>query len=53
MPIEDILATKLALEDQEQVPDALAALGLLARLLTPEVFADDAGTSEPASSPSP
>jgi DNA-binding MarR family transcriptional regulator len=52
MSIDGILAKKLALEDQSRVPDALAALDLLARLLTPEVFADDAGTSEPASSPS-
>ncbi|MGD0606441.1 MAG: helix-turn-helix domain-containing protein [Streptosporangiaceae bacterium] len=48
MSINDILANELALDDQEQVPGALAALDLLARLLTPEVFGDDAGTSEPA-----
>ena len=38
--VEDFLANELALEDQEQVPAALAALDLLARLLIPEVFAD-------------
>lgn len=47
MPVDDILARELAPEDQEQMPDALAALDLLARLLTPEVFAGDAGTSPP------
>ena len=46
-PVEDFLANELALEDEEQVTAALAALDLLARLLTPEVFADDAGTSRP------
>lgn len=47
MPVDDILARELAPEDQEQMPDALAALDLLARLLTPEVFAGDARTSPP------
>jgi len=53
MSVDDILAKELALDDQEQVPDALAALGLLARLLTPEVFPDDAGPSRPATQTSP
>ena len=44
--VEDFLANELALEDQEQVPAALAALDLLARLLIPEVFADGTGTSQ-------
>ncbi len=55
LSVDDFLARELALEDQEQVPDALAALDLLARLLTPEVLADGAGTLQPArqtSSPS-
>jgi hypothetical protein len=55
MSIDDILAKELAPEDRKQVPNALAALDLLARLLTPEVFADDEGISQPTrqtSSPS-
>jgi hypothetical protein len=46
MSIDDILAKELAPEDQKQVPNALAALDLLARLLIPEVFADGTGTSQ-------
>lgn len=46
--IEDFLARELAVEDQEQVPAALAALDLLARLLTPEVFTDGTGTAQPS-----
>lgn len=54
LSVDGILAIELALEDQEQLPDALAALDLLARLLTPEVLADDdAGTSQPARQTSP
>jgi len=52
MSIDDILAKELAPEDQKQVPNALAALDLLARLLTPEVFADDAQPTRQTSSPS-
>jgi hypothetical protein len=52
MSIDDILAKELAPEDRKQVPNALAALDLLARLLTPEVFADDAQPTRQTSSPS-
>jgi DNA-binding MarR family transcriptional regulator len=36
-PIEGVLATQLGHEHQDQVGEALAALDVLARLLTPEV----------------
>jgi DNA-binding MarR family transcriptional regulator len=45
--IEDLLTNELAPEDREQVSAALAALDLLARLLTPEVFADGTGSEQP------
>jgi DNA-binding MarR family transcriptional regulator len=41
VPVDDILARELAPEDQEQLTDVIAALDLLARLLTPEVLSDD------------
>ncbi|MGH2871529.1 MAG: MarR family winged helix-turn-helix transcriptional regulator [Solirubrobacteraceae bacterium] len=40
-PIDDALAEALASEQEEEVGAALAALEVLARLLTPEVFDDD------------
>jgi DNA-binding MarR family transcriptional regulator len=42
--ISDALARELAVEDQDQVTAAVAALELLARLLTPEVLDDDTET---------
>jgi DNA-binding MarR family transcriptional regulator len=49
VPIDAVLAKGLTAEQQGQVPEAVAALDVLARLLTPEVFADDdADKSRPA-----
>jgi DNA-binding MarR family transcriptional regulator len=39
--IEAVLASWLTPEQQGELPEAVAALDLLARLLTPEVFEDD------------
>lgn len=38
--IDDILVRELAEADQEQLGDAMTALDLLSRLLTPEVLSD-------------
>lgn len=41
VPIDAVLAKELTPEQQDRGPEAIAALDVLARLLTPEVFADD------------
>jgi DNA-binding MarR family transcriptional regulator len=43
--IVEVLAKELALEDQGELDDVIAALELLSRLLTPEVLSDDVQTS--------
>jgi DNA-binding transcriptional ArsR family regulator len=48
-PVDAVVSDELAPEDQGQLPDVLAALELLARLLVPEVVADD----DPRPAPSP
>ncbi len=48
VPIDDILAKVLAVEDRGQVPEVVAALDLLTRLLTPEVVCEDQVTSPPS-----
>ena len=40
-PIDAVLASRLSPQQQSQLPEAVAALDVLARLLTPEVFEDD------------
>lgn len=51
--ISDALAKELAAEDKDQVTEAVAALDLLARLLTPEVLDDDTDESPPPQRTSP
>jgi DNA-binding MarR family transcriptional regulator len=51
--ISDALAKELAVEDKDQVIEAVAALDLLARLLTPEVLDDDTDESPPPQRTSP
>jgi DNA-binding MarR family transcriptional regulator len=51
--ISDALAKELAAEDKDQVTEAVAALDLLARLLTPEVLDDDTDASPPPQRTSP
>jgi DNA-binding MarR family transcriptional regulator len=48
VPIDDILAKELAVEDREQLPDVVTALDLLSRLLTPEVLSDEEQASPPS-----
>jgi DNA-binding MarR family transcriptional regulator len=45
--IDDLVARELGEEDQGELTDAIAALELLSRLLTPEVLSDDAESSLP------
>jgi DNA-binding MarR family transcriptional regulator len=45
--IDDILARELAAEDPEELPEVIAALDLLSRLLTPELLSDDHETPRP------
>jgi DNA-binding MarR family transcriptional regulator len=47
--IDDVVAKGLAPEHEEELPDVLAALDLLSRLLTPEVLTSDPDTQQPAS----
>lgn len=47
VPIEEALADAIDVDAQQQIPDALAALDLLARLLVPEVT----DTAEPGTTP--
>ena len=51
-PIEGALAKQLGPEDEDQVSEALAALDVLARLLTPEVTAEGAITEDHEDNPS-
>ncbi|MFZ0667141.1 MAG: MarR family transcriptional regulator [Acidimicrobiales bacterium] len=43
--IDDIVAKEMAPETRDELPDAIAALDLLSRLLTPEVLSDGTRTS--------
>jgi DNA-binding MarR family transcriptional regulator len=43
--IDAMVAEELASENRDELPEAIAALDLLSRLLTPEVLSDNAGTS--------
>jgi hypothetical protein len=44
--IDDVVAKELAPEHEKELPDVLAALDLLSRLLTPEVLTSDLDTQE-------
>jgi DNA-binding MarR family transcriptional regulator len=47
--IDDVVAKELTPEHEGEIPDVLAALDLLSRLLTPEVLTSDPNTQQPPS----